>query len=125
MLWCTKQNMTKPDVAYYRMLQMVHITQYATAIWNICDVTRRICINLLQFRGLLWRSLIKDALSSLKQFLATERPLKMIKNSFYFTLKALFFSKYLNFDLKLLVLLRNGLIRKIKVISKLMTSQAG
>ena len=123
MLRCTKQNMTKPDVAYYRMLQMVHITQYATAIWNICDVTRRICIN-LQFRGLLWRSLIKDAPSSLKQFLATERPLKMIKNSFYFTLKALFFSKYLNFDLKLLVLLRNGLIRKIKVISKLMTSQA-
>ena len=115
--------MTKPDVAYYRMLQMVHITQYATAIWNICDVTRHICIN-LQFRGLLWRSLIKDAPSSLKQFLATERPLKMIKNSFYFTLKALFFSKYLNFNLKLLVLLRNGLIRKIKVISKLMTSQA-
>ena len=31
---------------------------------------------------------IKDAHSSLRQFLATESPLKMMKNAFYFTLKA-------------------------------------
>ena len=35
------------------------------------------------------------ALSSLKQFLATESPLKMMKNAFYFTLKALFVLKIL------------------------------
>ena len=32
---------------------------------------------------------IKGALSGLRQFLATENPLKMIKNTFYLTLKAL------------------------------------
>ena len=31
----------------------------------------------------------KDALSYLRQFLATESPLKMVKNAFYFTLKAI------------------------------------
>ena len=33
------------------------------------------------------------ALSGLKQFLATESPLKMMKNAFYFTLRALFILK--------------------------------
>ena len=32
---------------------------------------------------------IKGALSSLRQFLANESPLKMMKNPFYFILKAL------------------------------------
>ena len=32
--------------------------------------------------------LIKGALSGLRQYFATERPLKMMKNAFYFTLKA-------------------------------------
>ena len=32
----------------------------------------------------------KGALSGLRQFLATERPLNMMKDGFYFTLKALF-----------------------------------
>ena len=36
---------------------------------------------------------IKGALSSLKQFLATESSLKMMKNPFYFTLKTLFVLK--------------------------------
>ena len=31
----------------------------------------------------------KDAASSLRQFLSTENPLKMMKNAFYFTLKTL------------------------------------
>ena len=35
----------------------------------------------------------KGALSDLRIFLATERPLKMMKNGFYFTLKALFILK--------------------------------
>ena len=33
---------------------------------------------------------IKGALSSLRQFLTTENPLKMMKSDFYFTLKTLF-----------------------------------
>ena len=36
---------------------------------------------------------IKDELSGLGQFLATERPLKLIKDAFYSTLKALFVLK--------------------------------
>ena len=35
--------------------------------------------------------------SSLGQFLVTERPLKMVKNAFYFTLKALCLLSYLSF----------------------------
>ena len=38
-------------------------------------------------------TIIKDALSGLKQFLATESPLKMMKNAFYVTSKALFVLK--------------------------------
>ena len=40
---------------------------------------------------------LKGALSGLRQFLITESPLKMMKNAFYFTLKALFVLKILTF----------------------------
>ena len=36
---------------------------------------------------------LKGALSDLRQYLATESPLKMMKNAFYFTLKVLFVLK--------------------------------
>ena len=39
----------------------------------------------------------KGSLSGLGQFWATESPLKMIKNAFYFTLKALFVLKIFKF----------------------------
>ena len=39
----------------------------------------------------------KGALSSLRPFLATESPLKMMKNAFYFTSKALFVLKIFKF----------------------------
>ena len=39
----------------------------------------------------------KGALSGLRQFLATENPLKMMKNAFYFALKALFVLKIFKF----------------------------
>ena len=41
--------------------------------------------------------LIKGTLSGLRQFLATESPLKMIKNAFNFTLKTLFVLKIFKF----------------------------
>ena len=40
---------------------------------------------------------IKGALSGLRQSLATESPLKMMKNAFYFTPKALFVLKIFKF----------------------------
>ena len=39
----------------------------------------------------------KGALSGLREFLATESPLKMMKNAFYFTSKALFVLKIFKF----------------------------
>ena len=39
----------------------------------------------------------KGALSDLRQFLATESPLKMMKTAFYFTAKALFILKIFKF----------------------------
>ena len=41
--------------------------------------------------------LTKGALSGLRQFLAYERPLKMMENAFYSTLKLVSFSRYLKF----------------------------
>ena len=41
--------------------------------------------------------MIKGALSGLRQFFATENPLKMTENAFYFTSKALFVLKIFKF----------------------------
>ena len=40
---------------------------------------------------------LKGALSGLRQFFTTESPLKIMKNAFYFTSKALFVLKIFNF----------------------------
>ena len=42
-------------------------------------------------------SRVKGALLGLKQFLTTESPLKIMKNPFYFNLKALFVLKIFKF----------------------------
>ena len=42
---------------------------------------------------------VKGALSGLRQFSATESPLKMMKNAFYFSSKFFSFSRYLTFYL--------------------------
>ena len=62
------------------------------------------------------RAILKGALSSLRQVLAVESPLKMMKNAFYFTLQA-------RFDF--LVMWKNGFIINISLISKFVTSQPG
>ena len=46
-----------------------------------------------------WKNELKGAFSGLRQLLATESPLKMMKNAFYFTSKLSSFSKYLRFCL--------------------------
>ena len=43
------------------------------------------------------KSSLKGALSGLRQFLATESSLKMMKNAFYFTSKAFFTLKMFKF----------------------------
>ena len=69
---------------------------------------------------------IEGTLSSLRQFLAPESPLGLMKkNIFFFTLKLFLFSRYLIYCLDFLVMLKNSLIRKIRLISKFMTSQPG
>ena len=57
---------------------------------------------------------IKDTLSGLIQFLAAENLLEMMKNVFYFTLKALFTFWSCR-----------KMIRKIRLISNFTTSQPG
>ena len=63
------------------------------------------------------------ALSGLRQFLAAESLLKMTKKAFYFTIKPLFVLKIFKLCLYFSVMQENGLIGKIKLISKFMTSQ--
>ena len=46
---------------------------------------------------LIFTQSIKDAISVLRQFLANESPLKMMKNALYFTLEAAFFLKIFKF----------------------------
>ena len=48
-------------------------------------------------KRLINKKFIKSALAGLRQFLATESPIKMMKNTFYFTSKALFVLKKLKF----------------------------
>ena len=47
--------------------------------------------------GLIFNAKFKGALSRLRQFLATERSLKMMKNAFYFILKTLLVLKIFKF----------------------------
>ena len=57
--------------------------------------------------------------------MAAESPLKIIKNVFYFIFKAIFVLKISNFCPDFLVMQENALIRKLRSISKFMTSQIG
>ena len=50
--------------------------------------------------------------------MATESPLKLIKNAFYFTLKALFVLKIFKFLSWLFGHVEKGMIKKIRLISK-------
>ena len=67
----------------------------------------------------------KGVLLCLRQCLATESPLKMMKDVFYFTSKAPFVLKIFSFCLEFLVMYQNGLMKKIRLISNFMTQQPG
>ena len=66
---------------------------------------------------------LKGVLSSLRQVLAAETPLKMMKMLFISRQKLVLFSRYLSFYLGFLVKLQNGFMRKIRLISNFTTSQ--
>ena len=68
---------------------------------------------------------VKGALSGLKQFLSNENPLKMMKNAFYFILKALFVLKIFEFLFRIFVQVGKWLDKKVKVNFKISTSQTG
>ena len=61
---------------------------------------------------------LKGTLSGLRQYLAAESPLKMMKNALYSRQKVFSFSRYLSFCFEFF----NGLIRKIRLISNFMAS---
>ena len=67
--------------------------------------------------------LFKATVSGLRQFLTIESPLKVMKNAFNFTLKALFILKIFKSCLEFLIMY--GIIKMIRLISKFMTSQPG
>ena len=72
--------------------------------------------------------LLKVGISPSKKNCVTcfiESPLKIVKNAFYFILKLLSFSRYLSFCHDFWSCRKNGLIRKIRLTSKFMTSQPG
>ena len=64
-------------------------------------------------------------LSGLRQILATGSPLKNMKNSFYFILKALFVLKIIKFLSLPFSHAVNDLIRNFRLISKFITSHLG
>ena len=78
----------KIDLMKYSFLMFKAISFYAFIEYST------ICINLYLKISL---GLIKGALSGLRRFLATESTLKMMKNAFCFTSKALFVIKIFKF----------------------------
>ena len=60
------------------------------------------CFNCFEIKRIelknVYQDLLKGALSGLKQFLATENPLKMMKKAFYFTSNVLFILKIFKFS---------------------------
>ena len=68
---------------------------------------------------------LKSPLPNLRQFLATESHLKMMKNAFYFKSKAFFVPGIFKFLFWLFVHVGKQLDKKANVLSKFMTSQTG
>ena len=67
----------------------------------------------------------KGPMSGMRQFLTTESPLKLIENVSYFMLGAFFVLELFTFFLDFLVMYKNGLTIRLRLIPKFMTSQTG
>ena len=81
----------------------------------------------VEWGSIWWQSLKSDSHLPKKSFIwFNESPLKLMKNAFYFILKVFFVFKIFKFLSWLFSYIeKNGLTRKIKLISKFMTSQPG
>ena len=78
---------------------IISITKFLVFVLRseVSSQTRSFCEIQVFWKILLKFVRIKGALYGLRQFLITESPLKMMKNAFYFTLKALFVLKIFKF----------------------------
>ena len=56
------------------------------------------------------KEILNGTLSGLRQFLETESPLTMLKNAFYFTLKAFFVLKIFHFILDFFLMYKNDFV---------------
>ena len=84
----------------------------------------KFCENVLNrsIKERLQRELLKGSLLGRRQFLTIESLLKNTKTAIYFMLKAHLFIRYLNFCIDFLARLENGWIRKLRLVSRFMTS---
>ena len=87
----TPINLNYVELYYYPF--MISLEKYNISCNAVDELSTKICVP-SEIKGV---KLFKGALSGLRQFFATKRPLKMIKNAFSFTLKALFFLKKFKF----------------------------
>ena len=87
----------------------------------------KFCENVLNrsIKERLQRELLKGSLLGRRQFLTIESLLKNMKTAIYFMLKAHLFIRYLNFCIDFLARLENGWIRKLRLVSRFMTSHTG
>ena len=97
-----------------------YVPQFANVFWHRLMNNYLMILKLKNFD-------LKGGLSGLKQFLATESPLKMIKNAFCFTWKALFVLKIFKFLSLLFCHITKRLDQKdkLRLISSFMRSQPG
>ena len=86
-LFCRKvENFSNNFLQYASKKSSKIIVSYQETSW---DIAIKVLNNSLNY--------FKGALSGLRQFLATESPLKMMKNAFYFTSKSFFVLKAFKF----------------------------
>ena len=86
---------------YYLMLYCFHVALLNIALFDVSPLLHYAMLHylILHYFGikLFDVALFKGALSGLRYFLATESPLRMMKNAFYFTPNALFVLKIFKF----------------------------
>ena len=99
--------------------------KYKSILYNSTELSVDWTSREFQNQSIVFSRKIKATLSDLRQFLATESPLIMMKNAFYFTLKILFVLKIFKFLSDFLIMHKKDLIRKIRLILKFMTPQLG
>ena len=100
-IWCIFFNFGRGFCGSFSMLFPQVSAFCDTKNWNKfwCIVLLFACAQKVSqiFKILFQKGDIKNALSGLRKFLATESPLKMMKNVFYFISKALFVLKIFKF----------------------------